>query len=202
MNDKKKEESNRRWYLKKKERLCIKNRAPKLDAEEKTERRKETTKKYREKKAKELSEYRKNYYENNKDKYKKYGESRSEYHTKYIQNRRTNDKLFKLMSNIRHRISQSLKLRGYSKKSKTQEILGCSFEEFKSYLESKFEPWMTWENYGLYNGELNCGWDLDHIIPVSSANTESELVSLNHFTNFQPLCSYTNRYIKKNIYTK
>ena len=34
---------------------------------------------------------------------------------------------------------------------------------------------MNWENYGLYNGELNYGWDIDHIIPISSAKTEEEV---------------------------
>jgi len=75
--------------------------------------------------------------------------------------------------------------------------LGCSFEEFKIYLESKFEDWMTWENKGLYNGYLNYGWDIDHKIPISSATTEEEMIKLNHYTNLQPLCSYTNRYIKR-----
>jgi len=58
---------------------------------------------------------------------------------------------------------------------------------------------MTWENKGLYNGELSYGWDIDHIIPLSSASTEEELIKLNHYTNLQPLCSYINRYIKMNI---
>jgi len=49
-------------------------------------------------------------------------------------------------------------------------------------------------------GEKNYGWDLDHIIPTSSVNTEDELIKLNHFSNIQPLCSYINRYIKKNNY--
>lgn len=75
--------------------------------------------------------------------------------------------------------------------------MGCSFEEFKSYLESKFEDWMTFENYGLYNGELNYGWDIDHIIPISIAKTEDEVLKLNHYTNLQPLCSKINRDIKK-----
>ena len=72
-----------------------------------------------------------------------------------------------------------------------------SKEDVKKYLESKFEPWMNWENYGLYNGELNYGWDIDHIIPISSTKTEEEVYRLNYYTNLQPLCSYTNRYIKK-----
>jgi hypothetical protein len=56
---------------------------------------------------------------------------------------------------------------------------------------------MTWDNYGLYNGELNYGWDVDHIIPLSSVKTEEELIKLNHYTNLQPLCSKINRYIKR-----
>ena len=88
-----------------------------------------------------------------------------------------------------------------SKKSKkSQEILGCSFEDFKAYLESKFEFWMNWENYGLYNGEVNYGWDIDHIIPLSSAKLEEEIVKLNHYTNLQPLCSKVNRDIKKILF--
>lgn len=61
--------------------------------------------------------------------------------------------------------------------------------------DSKFEPWMTWGNRGLYNGELNYGWDIDHIIP--SAETEEGVIKLNHYTNLQPLCSKVNRDIKK-----
>ena len=86
----------------------------------------------------------------------------------------------------------------YYKKSRTTEILNCSITDFKIYLESKFESWMTWDNYGRYNGELYYGWDIDHIIPISSANTEEDIILLNHYTNLQPLCSYTNRYIKMN----
>ena len=71
--------------------------------------------------------------------------------------------------------------------------------EFKLYLESKFESWMSWENYGLYNGELNYGWDIDHIIPLSSTISEDEIIKLNHYTNLQPLDSYINRYVKRNI---
>ena len=48
-------------------------------------------------------------------------------------------------------------------------------------------------------GELNHGWDIDHIIPVSTAKTEEDIIKLNHYTNLQPLCSYINRYVKKDI---
>ena len=56
---------------------------------------------------------------------------------------------------------------------------------------------MNWNNRGLYNGELNYGWDIDHIIPLSSAKTEEEMILLNHYSNLQPLCSKINRDIKR-----
>lgn len=108
-----------------------------------------------------------------------------------------NDTLYSVSHSIRGSILKSSSSNNFIKTSKTTEILGCSFEEFKIYLESKFEDWMTWENRGWYNRELNYGWDIDHIIPLSSAETEHDIIKLNHFSNLQPLCSYTNRYIKK-----
>lgn len=132
------------------------------------------------------------YYKNNREKIIKQK-------NEYEKNKKLTDPLYKVKRNIRTLIKQKLIKNNYTKKSKTHEILGCSFEEFKLHLESKFEPWMTWENYGLYNGELNYGWDIDHIIPTSSANTEDELIKLNHHTNLQPLCSKLNRDIKRNI---
>jgi len=57
---------------------------------------------------------------------------------------------------------------------------------------------MSWDNYGLYNGELNYGWDIDHIVPLSSVKTKDELLQLFHHTNLQPLCSKVNRNIKRN----
>jgi hypothetical protein len=109
------------------------------------------------------------------------------------------DIVYRLKFGFTRRLNKSLK-RGKFVKSKTIPLLdsiGCSFEYFKIYLESKFEDWMSWENRGLYNGELNYGWDIDHIIPSSSALTEDNVIKLNHYTNLQPLCSKVNRDIKK-----
>jgi hypothetical protein len=111
--------------------------------------------------------------------------------------RRDNDPLYHLTHNIRGTINRYFNFLKIDKPFKTSKILGCSFEEFKKHIETQFQDWMNWENYGKYNGELNYGWDIDHIIPISSAKTEEEIIKLNYFSNFQPLCSYTNRYIKK-----
>ncbi len=134
-------------------------------------------------------EYQKNWSIDNKDKI-----------TKNRQKRLSTDPLFKLKTNIKTLIGHTFRFNRIRKLSKTEIILGCSYEEFKQHLESKFEPWMNWDNRGLYNGELNYGWDIDHIIPISLASTEEEIIKLNHYTNLQPLCSKINRDIKRDIY--
>jgi hypothetical protein len=150
-------------------------------------------------------EYRKEYYYNNVEKLKN---RRKEYYynnkeatlltnNAYRKERKQSDPLFKLSVSLRSMISTTIKKNGYKKLSKTELIFGCSFEHLKQYLESQFEHWMSWDNYGLYNGELNYGWDIDHIVPLSSALNENDILKLNHYTNLKPLCSYNNRYIKR-----
>lgn len=112
-------------------------------------------------------------------------------------NRRKNNVVVKLRTYMASAIRKAFIRNSMTKTSRTLTILGCSIPDFKTYIESKWEPWMNWENYGKYNGTINYGWDLDHIIPLSIAETELEVECLNYYTNFQPLCSYTNRRIKR-----
>jgi hypothetical protein len=99
---------------------------------------------------------------------------------KYVNEKLKNDNFFKLKFNIRSLIRNAFKREFTCKSKKTTEILGCTFEEFKLYLESKFDENMNWENQGTY-------WHMDHVVPISSAETEEDVYKLNHYTNFQPL---------------
>lgn len=135
-----------------------------------------------------------------KEKNKQYCVLNKEKRNKRDKERKLIDPLFKLKGNLRCLIRLSLINGGYNKKSKTLQILGCSLEEFKLHIELQFKSWMNWGNHGnpkdgIY--ELNKTWDFDHIKPIGPADTEEELLKLNHYTNFQPLCSYTNRWVKK-----
>lgn len=107
---------------------------------------------------------------------KRLSDRRSNYRKKRIEN----DPSFRLRGSIRSLISISLKNGFTIKSKKTIEILGCSFDEFKIFIENKFDEKMNWENYGEY-------WQLDHIKPISWAVNEKELYEFNHYSNFQPL---------------
>lgn len=118
----------------------------------------------------------------------------------YVKKRLNNDVLYRLKHNVGCGIRQAFKRNGFTKNSKTFIILGCTFEEFKLHLESQFQSWMSWDNYGKPKNKLlipSNTWDIDHIIPISTAKTEEDVVMLNHYTNLQPLCSYVNQLIKK-----
>ncbi len=152
-----------------------------------------------------ISNEMKNYYQDNKEVIK--NNSKSYYSANKINinkvtvNKRKiryqTDRFFALKENIRTNLTKLFRVTRTNKTNKTIDIIGCSFEELKQHIESLWEPWMSWDNYGLYNGQLNHGWDLDHKIPIASAKTEADIIKLNHFSNFQPLCSYTNRHIKR-----
>lgn len=154
------------------------------------EKRKDKEKEYRKLNSEKIKKYHKEYNEKNK-------ESIRIKRRLYQYERRKTDKLHNLRVKIGGLIRESLRRKGYTKKSRTFEILGCSYPDFMQHLESQFEPWMNWENYGKYNGQYNYGWNMDHIVPNSSGNTEDEILKLNHYTNFQPLCSKINRDIKR-----
>lgn len=152
-------------------------------------------------------------YERNKETYINYAKNRKKslteedlikiraYKRKSEKIKRQNDPFFKLKSNIRSLIKISFKRMFEGKRStssSTKDIIGIEFDLFMQHIERQFLPWMNWENYGKYNGEKDYGWDLDHIVPVSCAKNEEELLLLNHYSNIQPLCSYTNRVLKSN----
>ena len=152
-----------------------------------------------------LIEYQLDRYNNNREELieyqKKYSKDNRDSINRRVNNKMKKDPLFKIRMYMSSSIRQSLKDKEIGKKTKTQDILGCSFYDVKEYLESKFEPWMNWQNHGKYNGEFNYGWDIDHIIPLSSAKNEEDLLKLFHYSNLQPLCGYINRHIKRDNIT-
>ena len=149
-------------------------------------------KEYREKNKEEIKEKRKEYFKEyrilNKDKIEERRKLNSRRYNKVGREstriRREKDPVLDLRYKISKLICISLKNNGYTKRSKTYQILGCSYEEFKTYIQSKFSENMSWENHG--------EWHLDHKIPVSSAKDEDTLIRLNHYSNFQPLWAKDN----------
>ena len=109
----------------------------------------------------------------------------------YRKNRMKSDILFRIKIMSRNVIRKSISKKGYTKKTRTYEILGCSYEEFKIHIENLFLEDMNWENRHL--------WDIDHIVPISLAESEYEMEILNHHSNLRPLWKTANEYKSDNI---
>jgi hypothetical protein len=107
-----------------------------------------------------------------------------------VRNKLATDPQYRLAKLLRNRVREQFRA------GSTVRDLGCSLAEFKQYIESKFQPGMSWENW---NYE---GWHLDHIIPLSKfdlTNREQVLKAF-HYTNLQPLWARDN--LRKNKYVE
>lgn len=171
--------------------------------EENKDRIAKSNKKYRSKNFEKISNAKKNYYRKNKEDIastmKSYYEANRDEILKYAANyrannkeklneysrkRRANDPLFAIVVDLRNRTLRAFNRAGYSKGSKTADMLGADWSVVKDHIESRFNRGMSWENKGK--------WHIDHIIPLASANTEDELIQLCHYTNLQPLWAEDN----------
>lgn len=123
--------------------------------------------------------YKNNYYRDNKDKLRLKQKD-------YINNRFKTNLQFKLRHNLRGRLKLAIK--NNFKAGSAINDLGCSIEELKQYLESKFSPGMNWDNWK-YDG-----WHIDHIKPLASFDLtdRQQFLEACHYTNLQPLWAKDN----------
>lgn len=98
--------------------------------------------------------------------------------------KRKTNVLFALECRIRSNLGTSFRRLGYTKRSRTYKILGCDWDFFKTHIERQFLKGMSWENRG--------SWHIDHITPTATAETEEDLIALNHFTNLRPMWAKDN----------
>ena len=194
-----------KYYEKNKERLRLKCQEYRKQNKNKI---KEYNRNYyqtnKEKISNKRKKYLKDYYANNKEKWKKYNNTeerkiyQKEYNKKYREinrkelnkknkNKRENDIKYKMISRTRNLVNMCFKKNKYKKNSKTHNIIGCDYDFFVNYLLKTFK-----NNYGYeYNNDENV--QIDHIIPLSTANSVEEVIKLNHYTNLQLLKEEDNR---------
>ncbi len=86
-------------------------------------------------------------------------------------------------------------LRGQKAGRKWAALVGYTADELRARLEDQFEPWMTWDNWGVINDKRRT-WNIDHIRPVSSFNiTSAECEDFKQcwaLTNLMPLDAFEN----------
>jgi hypothetical protein len=121
----------------------------------------------------------------NPEKVAKYSKTWKLKNPDYKRNRRKIDSKFNLIERCRTRLANALKVRGHRKSSSILLHIGCTPQFLIEYIESLFQPGMSWEN--------KSEWQIDHISPFAKACSEEEIYKLCHYTNIQPLWANENR---------
>jgi len=140
---------------------------------------KEISKQYYKDNKSEINKYHQGYYQDNKSEIyiKMKIRKKNSYHT---------DPVYKLKSNLQSRIYSYLK---HGKKlHRSIKYLGCTIEEYKQYLEQKFDENMNWSNHGNY-------WEIDHIDQLCTFDMtkQSEQFKAFNYRNTRPLKKSENR---------
>ena len=167
------------------------------------ERYKAHNKEYKEKHKEKLKELYKSYYNNTKAERLAYSHKYYRQHKRGINNqrnvyqklRREYDVCFRLRCSVSASVNQILRRQGESKRGGSIiDNLQFSIEQLKIHLESQFESWMSWDNWGRYNANmwddndsLTWTWNIDHIMPQSKL----PYFSMEH-PNFQKCWSLEN----------
>ena len=92
-------------------------------------------------------------------------------------------KIGRYMSSSRGLITRAIS--GYEDDSESAELIGCTYVYYMAHLSRQFVKGMSFEN--------KSDWEVDHIIPMSSAKTIEEIQVLSKFTNLRPLWRKDNR---------
>jgi hypothetical protein len=150
---------------------------------------KEYRKKYNAKYPEKQSERGKIYYRGNKEKI-------NIKHKNYRKNSKDKRKIYvnKLLSVPRNRLNRNMaggmwsSLKGNKQGRHWESLVNYNTQDLMDYLEIRFQPDMTWENYGT--------WHVDHIIPISLWQFESyndrEFKQCWALCNLQPLWGVEN----------
>jgi hypothetical protein len=106
------------------------------------------------------------------------------YQRDYSTKRKLEDPNYRLKKTMRSRFAKFK--RGYNLKS-IMSLIGCSPQELRAHIESKFKSGMSWDNYGAY-------WHIDHIIPCKAFdhNDPKQVEQCWHWTNLQPMKAMEN----------
>ena len=112
-----------------------------------------------------------------------------------MRKKRIEDPVWRLRKNVSSTIANSLRKSDNSKDASCFKYLNYTAQELRQHIESQFEDWMCWDNWGHISAEKRT-WNIDHIYPQSKLPYDS----MEHpnfkkcwaLQNLRPLCSIEN----------
>lgn len=105
---------------------------------------------------------------------------------KWRKERKARDQHFRILTNLRSRISLAIREGGAKRSARTAQLVGCDIPLLMAWLAAKFQPGMNWNNYGK--------WHIDHIKPCASFDLTDpkQQQACFHYSNLQPLWAADN----------
>jgi hypothetical protein len=98
--------------------------------------------------------------------------------------RRKTDPVIAMQARLSRLHRHALRQVGAIKTSPTFEQLGYTPAEFVKHIERQFPIGMGWRNMDR--------WQVDHVLPVSMAKSEADVIALNQLSNLRPMWSHEN----------
>jgi hypothetical protein len=95
--------------------------------------------------------------------------------------------IYRIINSLSTRIRDGLTRLKIERTFKYTDVLGCTINEFETYLLEHMKDGMTFANYG--------EWEVDHIIPFSHFDFHifSDIINCCEYHNLQPLWQPENR---------
>lgn len=106
---------------------------------------------------------------------------------KYQSQRRKNNPQIHFANWLRGSVNRSLRRQSAVKGGRTEALVGCSFLELRTHLESQFTDGMSWATRSLF--------DIDHFVPVSAfdlTDREEQRWAF-HWRNMRPMERLSNK---------
>jgi len=103
-----------------------------------------------------------------------------------VRERRLNDPQYAILCRLRSSLHNALRKAGQKKTTTTFNLIGMPIQDFLKYLESLFQPGMSWDNRG--------EWHIDHVRPCATFNLSDpeQQRQCFHYSNLQPLWGVEN----------
>lgn len=109
------------------------------------------------------------------------------FYSEYERYRRKNNPYYHFLNWLRGDINRSLRRQHAAKGGRTEELVGCPFEQLRDHISSQFTEGMSWDKRESF--------DVDHIVPVSAfdlKDVEEQRWAFN-WQNMRPMSPLANK---------
>jgi len=159
------------------------------------------SKRYKANNKEKVGQYNKNYKKKYRDEIKEYNRTYNIQNRTTIQSRQTRTHKERRKTDMNYKMSILLRSRLQKfcrgNYSSIQNLVGCSIQNFRYWIEYNFNHKMNWNNHGTI-------WHIDHVLPCSKFDltNDDEMKICSNWKNLRPLLTEKNLAKNNKLYLK